>query len=124
MSSRRPAWERRTPEQLEAHYRVERELADRLREASRSERRRLYTPLYDELFRRVPDIPHAAQSDNPQAAQALVAQQLQLLGRFLTPYSTYLEIGAGDCLLAEAVAERVTRVYALDVSTEIIHGRP
>ena len=39
---------------LREHYLIERELADRLRSAPRSERGALYSELYDELFRRVP----------------------------------------------------------------------
>jgi Methyltransferase domain len=41
----------RNPAELRAHYEVERELAARLRAASRTERRTLYPAVYDELFR-------------------------------------------------------------------------
>jgi tetratricopeptide (TPR) repeat protein len=44
----------RPPEQIREQYDVERELADRLRAASREERKQLYTELYEELFRRIP----------------------------------------------------------------------
>jgi hypothetical protein len=43
-----------TPDILH-HYRIERELADRLRRASKSERRHLYTEVYNELFVSVPN---------------------------------------------------------------------
>ena len=45
------------PADIEHHYRVELELAGRLRAAPRAERLSLYGPLYDELFRRVPNHP-------------------------------------------------------------------
>ena len=56
-SAQMSAESQRTPEQLRHHYEVERELADRLRSASREERKQLYAGVYDELFRRVPDHP-------------------------------------------------------------------
>ena len=48
----------RSAENIRQHYIIERELADRLRHASREERRAgLYAAVYNELFRRVPDHP-------------------------------------------------------------------
>jgi SAM-dependent methyltransferase len=44
---------------------------------------------------------------------------MRFLERFLTPNTTFLEIGPGDCALSMHVATRVARVYAVDVSTEI-----
>ena len=46
----------RTTERIRAHYEVERELADRLRNAPREERRALYSLVYDELFRTIRSI--------------------------------------------------------------------
>ena len=44
----------RTQEELLEHYKIEKELASKLRNASKEERKHLYTSLYDELFKRVP----------------------------------------------------------------------
>src|SRR5678815_3327881 len=44
----------RTADQLWEHYQIEKQLAAKLRNASRTERRKLYSEAYDELFRRVP----------------------------------------------------------------------
>lgn len=44
----------RSSAEVEHHYRVELELAQRLRMAPRDERLRLYGAVYDELFQRVP----------------------------------------------------------------------
>ena len=46
----------RTAAQIRAHYEIEKELASRLRGASKAERRTLYASLYDELFRAFPII--------------------------------------------------------------------
>ncbi len=108
--------ETRSPEQLRAHYEVERELADRLRRASKQQRCALYTSLYDELFRRVPSHPVLTRKQSPQQQRAEVRQQLGLLSRFLDKDTTFLEIGPGDCALSFEVASRVKAVYAVDVS--------
>jgi SAM-dependent methyltransferase len=104
------------------HYRVERELADRLRNAGREERRGLYAQLYDELFRRVPDHPQLTRKVDAEARASHVSGQLAVLSRYLSPRVRYLEVGAGDCALALAVAPRVREVWALDVSSGITGG--
>jgi SAM-dependent methyltransferase len=116
--------QKRAPEQLRsasdlrAHYEIERELAARLRSANRGDRRTLYREAYDELFQRVGS--HPQRQTNPSG----VAAQLRVLERYLDPKGVFVEIGAGDCALALAVAERVRRVYALEVSSKITEGVP
>jgi SAM-dependent methyltransferase len=108
----------RTLERIHAHYQVERELAARLRQANKEERRRLYSEVYDELFRRVPDHPQLALKQKyPERGEVRFA--LALLKKFLTPDTVYLEIGPGDCALACEVARLVQHVYAIDVSSEV-----
>lgn len=108
----------RSPERIREHYIIEKELADRLRNSSRQERVHLYSDLYDELFRRVPDHPQLTiKADSTKNEKILPG--LSLLGTFLNSESTYLEIGPGDCALAFEVAKMVKKVYAVDVSSEI-----
>lgn len=109
----------RTPDQIRQHYIVERELSDRLRKASRQERRRLYSSLYDELFRRVPLHPQLTRKVSAAQAAANVQAQLAFLHRFLRDGMTFLEIGPGDCALSFELARRAKQVYAVDVSNEI-----
>jgi len=109
----------RSAEQIRQHYLVERELADRLRSASKEARRELYTEVYDELFRRVPDHPQLSLKQDAKARQDNVNQRLTILKKFLTARATYLEIGPGDCSLAIEVAKLARKVYAVDVSSEI-----
>jgi SAM-dependent methyltransferase len=108
-----------SPYSLDEHYRIERELADRLRHATREERTSLYAAVYDELFRRVPSHPQLHSRLDPIARAEDVASQMASLGRFLTPRSTLLEIGAGDCALSLAAAPHVRKAIALDVSAKI-----
>src|SRR5262249_40905868 len=115
-----PQSDGRTQDELRHHYEVEKELAGRLRTASADERRTLYTALYNELLTRVPGHPLLTTNVDPEASAALVAAHLRMREPFIRPDSTFLEIGAGDCALSIAMAPRVARVYALDVSEEIV----
>ena len=122
MPAKIPQSETRSHERVKEHYRIEKELAARLRSAPREERRRLYTAVYDELFRRVHDHPQLTLRASAASRKAEVAARLKLLHGYLRPDVTYLEVGPGDCALASAVAQRVRKVYAVDVSNEIANG--
>ncbi len=119
MSDREPKIEARSPDQIRQHYLIEKELAVRLRTAPTAERRYLYTEVYDELFRRVPDHPQLALKLDEGLRRRTTAERLELLKSYIKPKSTYLELGPGDCSLAIEMAKQVRRVYAVDVSREI-----
>lgn len=109
----------RSMEQIREHYLIEKALAARLRGAPKEERKTLYTEVYDELFRRVPDHPQLALKHDENVRHEHAGERLQLLQTHLRPDATYLELGPGDCSLALEVARRVQKVYAVDVSREI-----
>jgi SAM-dependent methyltransferase len=109
----------RTPEQIREHYEVEKELANRLRHASREERTHLYAEVYNELYQRVPHHSQLLRKSDEAARANGVAKQMNLLKPFLRPETIFLEIGAGDGGLSFKVAEYVHHVYAIDVSVEI-----
>jgi len=117
-----PQREPRSYERVQEHYRIEKELADRLRSASQSERQRMYTAVYDELFQRVPDHPQLTLKLDERSRRTEVSQRLNLVRPYLKPETIYLEVGPGDCAFALAVARRVRKVYAIDVSREILGG--
>jgi SAM-dependent methyltransferase len=110
----------RTREQLRDHYEIEKELADRLRSAPRAERLALYGTVYNELFRRVPLHPQLTKKAEAESFKWEIDGQVRLVAPFLRRDSTFLEIGAGDCALSIAVAGLVRKVYAVDVSAEIM----
>lgn len=119
MNQTRPPSDARTAEQVREHYQVEKQLADRLRRASKSERRELYSSLYDELYRRIPHHPQLTRKQSTLEKSQAVDTQMVFLKRFLTPQCTFLEVGPGDCSLSYEVARYVNHVYAVDVSNEI-----
>jgi len=114
-----PNHEKRSRDQLEQQYRVERELGDRLRAANKSERRSLYTQVYDELFERVKHHPQLTRKVDDEGRRRRAEAQFRTLEPFLEPSSVFMEIGAGDCALSFEVARHVERVFAVDVSREI-----
>jgi SAM-dependent methyltransferase len=111
---------KRTAEQIKEHYELEKQLALKLRNASKDERKHLYTAVYDELYDgRVPHLPQLWRKANPEAIAWVVNQRMELLKRFLKPDLTFLEVGPGDCTTSFEVAKYVKKVYAVDVSKEI-----
>jgi methyltransferase family protein len=120
-----PVRDGRSEAEVRRHYLVERELADRLRAAPEALRRALYPRVYDELFQRLPDHPQLRARLRPDAQARRnrdVDWQFGFLRRALGPRTIFAEIGAGDCALSARVASYVERVYAIDVSEEIMHG--
>lgn len=117
MTSRRN--EREDISRYRHHYEVEKEIASRLRSASREERRTLYTSAYDELFERVPEHPQLREpSTGPRPGDAV--DQWRFLRKFVGPSTTLLEVGAGDCALSARAARTVKAVFACDVSPVIL----
>ena len=117
----------RTDEQLWEHYRIERELADRLRNAPASARGRTYAEVYNELFRRVPHHPQLQPSragDPAAEREHSVLLDLAFLRRFLRAHSRFMEMGAGDCRLSLRAAERVAEAHAVEVSETITREAP
>ena len=106
----------RTFEQIKAHYQIERELADQLRKASGMDRRELYSSLYDELFRRVPEL---VTLDQDSVIKRLGTREMRVIRRWLNPDTVFMEIGPGDCKISIEVAGLVKKVIAIDVSSEI-----
>jgi len=114
--------QKRTMAQLQEHYEIEKELASKLREATKEERRFLYTSLYNELFQRVPSHPQLTQKKSAERTLEVVTQQMKFLRRFLKKEYTLLEIGPGDCALSLELTRCVKQVFAIDVSDEIVKG--
>ncbi len=114
---------KKSADRILAQYVVEKELAKRLRDATKEERRFLYSAVYDELFTRVPDHNQILENQNPDIARRRTSRQMSLLKPMLDPEMTILEIGAGGCHLIRRLEKRVRKIYAIDVS-RIICPRP
>jgi len=115
--------ETRPIENIIAQYEYEREMAERLRHASREERKSLYPIVYDTLYKRFPDHPGLTRRDTAER-RTQISVLFHRIKPFLKPDSVFLEIGAGDCLLCYQVARVVKQVYALEVSAEKVAPPP
>lgn len=111
----------RSWEHIREHFEVERELAQRLHNASKEERKALYTKLYDELLVRLPHHPLHTRQEDPGRERA-IETQFRLLRERLARDTTYLEIGPGDCRMAFKVSNHAKRVIAIDVSNEALRN--
>lgn len=109
----------RSPDRIRAHYEIERDLANQLREAPAADRLKLYASVYETLFASVPDHPQLTDAADEARRRADVGAQLGFLARFTAPGIVFLEVGAGDCALAREVAKTARAVYAVDVSETI-----
>ena len=111
----------RSEERLTAHYLLERQLACRLRYASRADRCHVYTQVYGELFRSLPD--HPQKFDDGAARVRRVRRVRRLISRrrpFLSRNKTFMEIGCGDAVLSHEIASHVGHCYAVDVTDALI----
>ncbi len=109
------------------HYEIERELACRLRQAPPGLRKELYSEVYNELYRRVPDHPFNLETPNSPERRALTAAQFRGLRPYLSPGATVLEIGPGGGALALELSQYVANVCVVDISDAIladIEGSP
>ena len=111
-----------TSAEVRHHYDVEVELAERLGSTSKEERLAgLYVSIYAERLERIQDHPLMLRSLDEVARERATIPQLRLLETYLAPDVVFMEIGPGDCALALAVAERVSEVYAVDVTDGLLH---
>jgi len=110
---------KRTRARIEYHFDVERELAKKLKHASREARRSLYTSVYDELFARVADHPQFLNIFRPEARYRRISRQVRYLESLMGSKGNFAEIGPGDCALSIEMCARSKSVAAVDVSNEI-----
>lgn len=121
LATKRKRGDPRGGDRLRAHYLLERQLAARLMNSSRSERSSIYTEVYAELFQSLPD--HPQHTVEHESAGGHVGHDLAYL-RLSSGSGIFLEIGCGDAELSFAAARIVQRAYGLDVTDELIdHDR-
>ena len=115
---RRPLPSGRTYEQILHHYRVEKEIADRLKAANRAGRSRIYAGMYEELFARVPDHPRLLGVRDPASLAAHNRKKYALIERFVDPETDFIEFAPGDCTFAYLVCCPARTVIGVDISDQ------
>lgn len=99
-------------------YLVEREIADRLRNANREERKSLYATMYDELFCKVPDHPRLIHRESEQLTLKANSNKFNLIRDFVSEEKVFVEFAPGDCKFAMDIAHRAKFVYGIDISDQ------
>jgi SAM-dependent methyltransferase len=108
----------RSAQQLLTHYRLERDLAEKILGTREEARGRVYAEVYSELFQSVPEHPQL-RAEMQAARRRHIRSVWRRLYRRLKN-KTFLEIGCGDAAVAAALAPHTTRTYALDVTDALI----
>ncbi len=98
-------------------FQLEKKLATQLLNTTITERKTVYKKIYNEFFEQFPNV-----SFDPASNIAhKIAWQIQLLQPFLNNNCSFMEIGAGNCLLSLKVARRVKHVVAYEVADSATH---
>jgi SAM-dependent methyltransferase len=118
MKLTKPLPPNRSIEQVKNHYLVEKAIAERLKKATRAERKVLYATMYDELFRKVPDHPRLTKRQSAQLNSKANISKFALVRKFLKETDNFIEFGPGDCRFAFEVAKHVKHVYGVDLSDQ------
>lgn len=106
----------------QAHFELERKLANELKNTTVEQRRVLYQKLYNDLFSAFPAIPEGLNISKEDR----LAWQLKLMKRLFDKNKIVLEIGAGDLLLSKELAKHFKKIIAYEVADSIpfIEGKP
>ena len=102
------------------HYRVEKQMADRLRQAPARERRRLYKALSKRIYAIVPDHPYMAEKLNPAMRAAETERQVAIMKRFIGPDARCLAIGMDADAVARIVAGGIGSIHVANVSDDVV----
>jgi SAM-dependent methyltransferase len=111
--------DQRAPDRLIAHYVLERQLAQQLRDALPEERTKVAGEVYNRLFAELPDHPMKTAARRTRHPEHEARYLLPHLG----PGVRFLEIGTGDGSLACYVASKCKSVLAIDVTDALGPGK-
>ena len=113
-------------ERILRQYKLEVELSNILRNASKEQRQNLYAKLYNKYFKSLPDHPMMQRKNNFKQQTIRATRHTAMLLNFINQNDSILEIGCGDCSTAFEVCNHVKYVTGLDVSNEIskLHSAP
>lgn len=97
----------RTYDQVLNHYLVEKEIAQRIKEAKPEDRKKIYATMYDQLFEKVPDHPRLTVRDNIQLTQKSNNSKYSHIKNLIGPQTVFAEFAPGDGKFAAFMAKHV-----------------
>ena len=102
------------------HYRVEKELAARLKNSVREDRPEIYRTMYSELLEKVPEHSRLSESVTDEQMEIGLVRQIRLVEKYLSNSTRLLEFAPGTCRFSYKVASIVANVMAVDISDQRI----
>jgi SAM-dependent methyltransferase len=124
MQLKRPLPPNRTYEQLLNHYNVEKALANKLRTATREERKQLYAYMYHDLFAAVPDHSRLTRRQSESETRKANQAKMALVRKHLAPSITFAEFASGDCGFLKEAAALVNKAIGIDISDQRLPSTP
>jgi len=76
------------------------------------------------MFQRTPLHPQLIIKSSPQKKAIKISRIMKYLNHYLEKDTSFLEVGPDDCSLFLEVAKHVKKVFAADVSNEIVKDLP
>lgn len=115
---KRPIPPERSYEQLRNHFLVEKSIAARIMQSTRTERALLYKTMYDELFSFVPDHPRLTRQSNDDLQARINEKKFVYVKKFINSSTKLVEFAPGDCSFSMELANKVKFVYGVDISNQ------
>lgn len=108
----------RTHDQLKNHYLTEKSIAERLKNADREERKKIYATMYDELFRKIPDHSRLSRRSSIEKTAKANRSKFSMVRGLLNPDIIFAEFAPGDCKFDLLIADQVKNIIAIDISDQ------
>lgn len=108
----------RTFENLKNHYEVEKGLAHKLLNSERKDRAQIYSTMYDDLFKRVPDHPRILKRDTENSTNISNENKWQFFKNYMNREYRVAEFAPGDCKFSIKISDKVSFVCGIDLSDQ------
>ncbi|WP_081702897.1 class I SAM-dependent methyltransferase [Desulfuromonas sp. TF] len=110
--------ENRTYDQVRHHYEVEKNIANRIKKSSRSERKSIYMSMYGELFASVSDHPRLIKRSCKEHIDDSNKTKWKFFKKFIRQDSDVVEFASGDCEFCYFIADKCKNIIGVDISDQ------
>jgi 2-polyprenyl-3-methyl-5-hydroxy-6-metoxy-1,4-benzoquinol methylase len=101
------------------HYVTEKNIAKKLKESRREERSRIYSTMYDELFKLVPKHSRIIKRDSPELVAKANKSKMNILKGHFCSSSKVVEFAPGDGCFSNYLCNYVSEVIGVDISNQM-----
>ncbi|NPA44893.1 MAG: methyltransferase domain-containing protein [Chlorobi bacterium] len=111
---------KRSEEDLRLHYEVEKSIAEKLKKATKNERKVIYRTMYDELFEKIPNHSRLQRRASSSKTKKTNNYNIKFLKKHLNGIKSFCEFAPGDGKLSIKISEFVEKVYSIDISNQLL----